>query len=438
MKPRCRTAFTLVELLVVITIIGMLAALLLPAINHAREAARSADCMNRQRNLGKAMQEFVTTKDYFPGYREVFNLVADSNNANPKAVVGWQVMLWPYLEQNTIYQRLKDQTVTSINNGVFVFPYMDGSVCPSDNTAVNRSAPLTSYIVNTGRMDKIDFNGSMGSGAYTVDVVDPPATAVPPPPTPNLFETFDNGMFLDRVLSTTKKSLTDIKDGTSNTLMITENIDAECYTDGPYQGSDSSLVLLNTTNTDKSKWMYDWAQQLATVNPSSSTYPHNCSERGAGFVWWDTSSKTTNQNPPPVPTGSPAVNGKLTTGQAQVVVINGRAGDFEPTRVGWQTNPETDGIGSFASPTANATVNTVFAARPSSNHPGGVNIVFADGRCKFLSDDIDYSVYCLLMTSNGGVSQPSTDSQFDPVSPDPTLTHSKGWQYYSPLNDGQF
>ncbi|HEY2760480.1 MAG TPA: type II secretion system protein, partial [Pirellulales bacterium] len=101
MKPRCRTAFTLVELLVVITIIGMLAALLLPAINHAREAARSAQCMNNQRNLGFAIQEFDSKRGYLPGYRQYLPLkpLVPDNNLNPIVVVGWQVMLWQYTDR---------------------------------------------------------------------------------------------------------------------------------------------------------------------------------------------------------------------------------------------------------------------------------------------------------------------------------------------------
>ncbi len=64
-------AFTLVELLVVIAIIGMLAALLMPAINSARESARQAQCMNNQRNMALAALQYATAKEYFPGYRDL-------------------------------------------------------------------------------------------------------------------------------------------------------------------------------------------------------------------------------------------------------------------------------------------------------------------------------------------------------------------------------
>ena len=65
-----RWGFTLVELLVVITIIGMLTALLLPAVQNAREAGRRATCNNNQHQLSIAMQNFESAKQYFPGFHQ--------------------------------------------------------------------------------------------------------------------------------------------------------------------------------------------------------------------------------------------------------------------------------------------------------------------------------------------------------------------------------
>ena len=66
---KARAAFTLVELLVVIAIIGMLMALLMPAVSAVREACRLASCKNNQRQVTLAMLTYESTHKSFPGWR---------------------------------------------------------------------------------------------------------------------------------------------------------------------------------------------------------------------------------------------------------------------------------------------------------------------------------------------------------------------------------
>ena len=97
-----RTAFTLIELLVVIAIIGILVALLLPAVQFARESARRMSCGNNLKQLGLAVQTFEATNRVMPSsYRPT----APSANGN---VDGWscQAQLLPYLERGEIYDRI--------------------------------------------------------------------------------------------------------------------------------------------------------------------------------------------------------------------------------------------------------------------------------------------------------------------------------------------
>ena len=100
---RYRRAFTLVELLVVIAISGMLIALLLPAVQAAREVARRAQCLNNLKQVGVATQGYHDVFRAFPpGY--VSGADAAGNDTGPGW--GWTSFLLPQMEETSAQQRL--------------------------------------------------------------------------------------------------------------------------------------------------------------------------------------------------------------------------------------------------------------------------------------------------------------------------------------------
>ncbi|MCH7728405.1 MAG: DUF1559 domain-containing protein [Planctomycetes bacterium] len=94
-KPK-RSGFTLVELLVVIAIIGILIALLLPAVQAAREAARRTECNNNLKQLGLGLQNFHDTHQHFP---------PGQNRADDDGW-GWGAYVLPYIEQSGLHDRI--------------------------------------------------------------------------------------------------------------------------------------------------------------------------------------------------------------------------------------------------------------------------------------------------------------------------------------------
>lgn len=103
---RPRQAFTLVELLVVIAIIGTLVALLLPAVQSAREAARRMSCSNNLKNLSLAIQNYHDTMSRFPS--AYFDSGVDFQES-----WGWGALILPYMEQQALHTSL------GVNNGSF-------------------------------------------------------------------------------------------------------------------------------------------------------------------------------------------------------------------------------------------------------------------------------------------------------------------------------
>jgi prepilin-type N-terminal cleavage/methylation domain-containing protein len=104
-KRRAKAGFTLVELLVVIAIIGVLVALLLPAVQAAREAARRSSCLNNSKNVSLAMHNHHDTLLRFPPGCGRDQAPFGINPADSGWGSSWKVYLLPYIEQTALYSK---------------------------------------------------------------------------------------------------------------------------------------------------------------------------------------------------------------------------------------------------------------------------------------------------------------------------------------------
>ncbi len=177
--------FTLVELLVVITIIGMLMALLLPAVNAAVEAGRGAQCKNRLRNMATAANLYQSTNGHYPSYE---NKVSSGGR-----IGSWVVEMFAELDRYDLQEPWSDDGVAPPT------PYWNLLVCPSDPPEQAQGAKL-SFVAN--------------SGCATVTTGDSIA---------------GNGIFLGLDQRATQDN---ILDGTSMTLLFSENIQSQRSAEG--------------------------------------------------------------------------------------------------------------------------------------------------------------------------------------------------------------
>lgn len=326
---RLRRGFTLVEMLVVITIIGTLMAMLLPAIQSARETARSINCRANLTQLHTATDLYEGALGQYPGYQNAIGNVGQyqtmSNfvSKTPGRKASWTVALLPYLEQAPIF----DQWSSLPLGHAVPVAYLEFLNCPSDDPQAVANFPALSYVANAGFGWTVDLNGQPQ---------DPPGA-----------ESIYDGPFMDRFddehnpfdnrKPNINKSTVSSGDGTSHTLLFSENIHA---TRQATNDSFNTWVAVEAPHDDPT------LVHLKGMNLQTDV----SAKRYTVFVWFDQSTPVT--------------------------VINGQKY------------------------TAEVRNDTHEAARPSSFHPGGVNVVFAGGNATFLRETIDYRIYQQLCTTN--------------------------------------
>jgi prepilin-type N-terminal cleavage/methylation domain-containing protein/prepilin-type processing-associated H-X9-DG protein len=385
-RPRTSRGFTLVELLVVITIIGMLVSLLLPAIQAAREAGRRNTCQSNMRQAAFGLIQFAEVKRAFPGY---VNVVPKQNYAPGFIRTSWVVPILPALERNDLYDNWQSPLVVPLlnpdptigNRNLFVSP-LSILVCPS-NPVPDLGDNALSYVVNTGLAFTANHTSTQDSGGSEVPTgANYPLQA----------EDVNSGVFFNH----SQWDGNQMSAGTTTPVGFAGgrkvNADFISTNDG------TTYTMMMSENLQAVNWATD------RTAPTESLWINDLTVRGhTGMVWFITGLIDNNG---PAPANPGYAESAIGINEAAEMVTPGTYQLLYGPEMG--TDIYVHGGLAFA--------------RPSSNHTSGVNAAFCDGHMRYIADDIEYKVYTQLMTPNQKVVNVTPNST-------PTTAFNSNWRY---------
>ena len=346
-------AFTLVELLVVIAIIGMLIALLLPAVQAAREAARRMTCSNNQKQLGLALHNYHDAHDAFPP--TVNGPTTKSTTANePMRRASMLVPMLPFIEQTALYANIlsaanenaatyDDRGLGPAQTGTAAAPSIwcervAAFTCPSE--AQRKAKPKTANVL--GRTNYVPCAGDWADRGDT-DAKNMRGFAcfyqfsVTNATSPKHKE-------LDSNMLGTVRTFGSLGDGTSNTVVFGEFIIAD---------GDQIMVKIGTYNSDGTAL-------INGVNVQNSNPGACMGYKSADGEYDDDGTKTKDWK------------GK-------------RWAHSYPTYTSFSTVYPPNGPSCSAADADGSRV----CNSASSNHTGGINVCLGDGAVRFISDTVD-------------------------------------------------
>lgn len=376
-KKSRRSGFTLIELLVVISIIAVLASLVLPGVQQARETARRTQCLNNMRNIGVAMQTFATERrgalPALSGREMVKN--DDGSDWGPAS---WAVQILPYVEQRGLYDRLVDATLRTAGQGIAVLGATNVEIftCPDDpNDAADGAM---SFVVNSGYATENRWAAN-SAFAHRVNGYLWPSSSGTTGDTQNVGITAATGVFFPERVDVTSGSaagetLALSSPGYKNTL------------DRVTTGDGLSQTIFITENLDTPNWSTATASiTIPTVDAAGAAGTGHASGTGnGGFLGYrlgDAAFAVRTAGDDNTPSN---FSGTLAT--ALAFTADPFAGAAQrASRINENLGIATEGQ----------------SPRPSSLHPGTVNVIFGDGSGRNISENIDSTVYVRLVSSNG-------------------------------------
>ena len=349
---RQKLGFTLVELLVVISIIAVLAGLLLPAIQAARESGRRVACVNNQRNVALALLVCEQSRGSFPALRGPLRPATYWTAAGERGVdhteLTWVAFILPFIEQNTAWSWINAGTTgdTLFDMVPSVMQCASSGIVPGENRI--------SYVANAGPIN--DYEKDMEYGCLERRRREDKRYTI-------FFDHFVRvGSWLDapavdgaEVFVTTRVTLDHIlaMDGTSQTILLSENEDA-------------------------GRWIWHSGDGIPSTGWDING-GFRVIESAVGFAFPSELSSIASGE---VPTYRPLVSSGTDRWESPLFINEGRM--FSG--------------GMFS----DVVQESIRKARPSSGHPGVVIAAFCDGGTRTLHDDMDKTLFVRLCRPGSG------------------------------------
>lgn len=358
-----RSGFTLLELLVTISIICVLMSLLLPAVQGAREAARRIECVNNLHNLGLAIHTYAANRgDAVPYLATTY-----SSGSGPVREHSWAVELLPFLDSAGLYDEIATYEGPDPSGPYPAgeYPFRRIFACPSSSTHARNGSAL-SYVANAGYIRGEFWNDSTLHHAQQVNWDRNCPCAGPLLSQSDALYAYATGVFWRKLPDDTyqqRLSLIERGDGLMSTFMISENLQG-----GTYDSASTGQISFGIS---------------VPVMPTLA--PYHISEKNQGECCPTVPPCSRNCGPVEVSDllllPSFSVYDEENDHDARINAIGGGNRGQHP--------------------------------RPSSSHPNAVNMLWCDGRVTFINQQIDEFLYARLITSAGTRHRQAIIQSFD-------------------------